>query len=269
VVSGPVHVVSTILSAHPFALNLLAAGIQLLLGVGLLVRRTARIALITSIGWALAVWYLGEGLSGLASGHASLLNGAPGSALLSAVLAAAAWPKGTSDQAPARWLVWAWALLWVGSAALQLLPGQNSGPALAGLLTDAAGQAPHWLAPLDTSVANWASQIGALAVSGLATAEFLIGVAALSRKTRTWALTVGLILSIAIWVIGQDLGQLYSGQATDPNSAPLIALMAVALLARSGNAGTARLAADASAAPHAVDEKSNFETTSKTTTSRP
>jgi hypothetical protein len=33
------------------------------------------------------------------------------------------------------------------------------------------------------------------------------------------------------WVLGQDLGQLYSGQATDPNSGPLIALMAIALLA--------------------------------------
>jgi hypothetical protein len=83
--------------------------------------------------------------------------------------------------------------------------------------------------------------------------------------TRTWALAVGLVLSIAIWVIGQDLGQLYSGQATDPNSAPLIALMAVALLARSGKVGTARPAADTSAAPQAVGEKS----ISETTTSRP
>jgi hypothetical protein len=59
-----------------------------------------------------------------------------------------------------------------------------------------------------------------------------VGIGALSPKTRTRAVTIGLMLSIAIWIIGQDLGQLYSGQATDPNSAPLIALMAVALLAR-------------------------------------
>jgi hypothetical protein len=138
VVSGPVHLVSTVIGAHPVAFNLLAVGIQLLLGVGLLVRRIARIALVASIGWALGVWYLAEGLSGLASGQASLLTGAPGSALLYAIIAAAAWPSGTSDQAPARWLVWAWALLWVGGAGLQLLPGQNSGPALASLLTAGA-----------------------------------------------------------------------------------------------------------------------------------
>jgi hypothetical protein len=82
------------------------------------------------------------------------------------------------------------------------------------------------------SVGAWASRNGTLVVSGLAAAEFLVGVTALSRRTRTWALAVGLVSSIAIWVIGQDLGQLYSGQATDPNSAPLIALMAVVLLAR-------------------------------------
>jgi hypothetical protein len=259
VVSGPITLALTVIAAHPFAVNLLFAGVQLLLGVGLLVRRTARITLLASIGWALGVWYLGEGLSGLATGQASLLTGAPGSALLYAVLAAAAWPSRSPDQPPARWLVWAWALLWVGAAGLQLLPGQNSGEAVASLL--AGSQDPQWLVGLDASVATWASRSGTLAVYGLAAVEFLVGVAALPRITRTWALTVGFLLSIAIWVIGQDLGQLYTGQATDPNSGPLIALMAVALLALTGRAGTARLAADGSAAPHAVYEKSISETT--------
>jgi hypothetical protein len=261
VVSGPVNFAATLLAAHPFAWNLLFAGIQLLLGVGLLMRRTARITLIASIGWTLGVWYLGEGLSGLASGHASLLRGAPGSALLYAVLAAAAWPRSSSDRAPARWLVWAWALLWVGAAAFQLAPGQNSGSAVASLLTGSADEAPGWLARIDTSLATWASQHGGLAVYGLAAVEFLVGVAVLSRRTRTWALAVGLVLSIAIWVVGQDFGLLYSGQATDPNSAPLIALMAVALLARSGRIGTSSLGDDASDAPQAVPERSASETT--------
>jgi hypothetical protein len=213
---------------------LLAAVVQLLLGVGLLVRQTARLAIIASIVWALGLWYLSEGLGGLASGQASLLTGAPGAALLYAVIAAAAWPKGASDQPPARWLLSAWALLWVGGAALQLLPGENSGTAVANLLTANADQAPHWLAWIDTLAGDWASRNGALAVSGLVAVEFLVGVGVVPRRTRTWALAVGLVLSIAIWVVGQDLGQLYSSQATDPNSAPLIALMAVALLARSG-----------------------------------
>jgi hypothetical protein len=209
-------------------------------------RRTARIALIASIVWALGVWYTGEGLSGLASGHASLLTGAPGSALLYAVLAAAAWPNGARNaEAPAGWLVWAWVALWIGAAAYQSLPGQNNGSAVANLLSDAAGGSPTWLAPVDTSVANWVGRNGAVAVAALAVVESLVGVTALSRKTRTWALTVGIVVSLAIWVIGQDLGQLYTGQATDPNSAPLIVLMAVALLARPRRRETAPPAADA------------------------
>jgi hypothetical protein len=241
-VSGPVHLGSVITAGHPVVWNALFAGIQVLLGLGLLVPRTARFALGASIGWALGVWYLGEGLSGMASGHASLITGAPGSALLYAVLAAAAWPRGgTSERTPASWLVPAWAVLWIGAAIFQLLPGQNTGSGLASLLSSSASAAPHWLARIDTSLAGWASRNGALAVSVTAAVPFLVGVGALSRRTRTWALAVGLVLSIAIWAFGQDLGQLYTGQATDPNSAPLIALIAVALIAQSRKVGTGRL----------------------------
>jgi hypothetical protein len=119
------------------------------------------------------------------------------------------------------------------------------------LFSSSASAAPHWLARIDTSVATWASQNGALAVSALAVIPFLVGVGALSPKTRAWALAVGLVLSVAIWIIGQDLGQLYSGQATDPNSAPLIALMAVVLLARPRNVGATGHTAAAARASHA------------------
>jgi hypothetical protein len=237
-VSGPVHLASVVMAASPVVWNVLFAGIQLLIGVGLLVPRTARYALAASIGWALGVWYLGEGLSGMASGHASLLTGAPGSALLYAVLAAAAWPAGgSSERAPARWLAPAWVVLWIGAAIFQLLPGQNTGPGVASLLSSSASAAPHWLARIDTALASWTSRNGALAVSALVAIPLLVGVGTLSRRTRALAVSAGLLLSIAIWVFGQDLGQLYSGQATDPNSAPLIALMAIVLLARPANPG--------------------------------
>jgi hypothetical protein len=242
VVSGPVHLASVVIAASPVAWNALFAGTQLLLGVGLLVRRTARLALAASIIWALGVWYTGEGLSGMASGHASLITGAPGSALLYVVLGAAAWPRGgNTEEPPASWLVPAWALLWIGAAVFQLLPGQNTGRGAASIFQSSASAAPHWLARIDTSLASWASRNGALAVSVLAAVPFLVGVGALSRRTRTWSVAVGLVLSVAIWVFGQDLGQLYSGQATDPNSAPLIALIAVALLVGGGARARVRL----------------------------
>jgi hypothetical protein len=229
-VSGPVHWVSTVIAAHPVAWNVPFAAIQLLLGVGLLVPRTARVTLAASIVWALGVWYLAEGLSGLASGHASLISGAPGSALLYAVLAAAAWPRrDASREAPARWLPYAWAVLWLGAALYQALPGQNTGAAVG----SAVSAGPAWLG-LDQPVGTWVTRHGVLVVLVLVAAQALIGLGALARRTRTAAVACGLALTVAFWVLGQDLGQISSGQATDPNSGPLVALMAIALIAGVG-----------------------------------
>jgi hypothetical protein len=190
-VSVPVHWVSTVIAAHPAAWNVPFAGIQLLLGIGLLVQRTTRAALAASIVWALGVWYFGEGLSGLASGHASLSTGAPGSAFLMAVLAASAWPR--ADEGIAPWLPFAWAAVWVGGAVLDALPA-NGGSAL------------------------------------LVVVEYLVGVGALLRSTRWLAAATGLALALGFWVSSQHFGQLFSGQATDPNTGPVLALFALALM---------------------------------------
>ena len=200
-VAEPGQWASSVVAAHPLAWNVPIVAIQLLIGVGLLVPRTARLALAASIAWALGIWYFGEGLAGVASGHASLITGAPGSALLYAVLAGAAWPLGdASREDPAPWLRFAWAALWLGGALLEVLPSQSSG---------------H----------------GALAVTLLAEAQALIGIGVLSRVTRTAAVAGGLALALAFWVLGQHAGGLFTGQATDPNSGLVIALMALALLA--------------------------------------
>ena len=233
-VSAPIHWASTVIAAHPVAWNVPFAAIQLLLGVGLLVPRTARVALAASIPWALGVWWLGEGLAGLASGHASLIIGAPGSALIYALLAGAAWPRrDASREGPAPWLPVAWAVLWVGAAVYQALPGQNSGTAVASALTEGTSGAPGWLGRLDSSVGAWVAHHGLLLVILMVAAEALIGVGALVRRTKIPAVAFGLVLTLALWVLGQDLGALYTGRATDPNSGAVLAFMAIALLAAS------------------------------------
>jgi hypothetical protein len=217
-VAVPVHWAADVIAAHPVAWDVPFAAIQLLIGLGLLVRRTTRVALAVSIAWSLGVWYFGEGLSGLASGHASLLTGAPGSALLYGVLAAAAWPR----PAPARWFPVAWSVLWIGGAVFQALPGQNTGRTVAASLSAPGG------------FEAWISRHGPVVVAALAAAEALIGLAALHPRTRTIAAATGFAVAVAISIFGQNLGQLWSGQATDPNSAPLIALMAIALIGSRG-----------------------------------
>jgi hypothetical protein len=58
----------------------------------------------------------------------------------------------------------------------------------------------------------------------------MIGIGALYRRSRGPAVAAGFVLALAIWVIGQDFGLLNTRQATDPNTAPIIALMAIAIL---------------------------------------
>ena len=192
-VAAPVRWVSTVIGAHPVPWNAAFAGIQLLIGAGLLVRRTARTALAASIAWGVGVWYFGEGLSGLLGGDASLSAGAPGSALLLVVLAAAAWPgRGASRERPAAWLPFAWAIVWIAGAVFE------------------------------------AAQDGS---SVLVAAEYLVGIGALAPRTRGLAAAIGLTLALAFWALTQDFGSLSSGQATDPNSGPALALMALAVIA--------------------------------------
>jgi hypothetical protein len=227
IVAAPVLWGANLIAAHPLALDVPFAAIQLLIGIGLLVPRTAKLALAASLPWVLGVWFFGEALSGLASGHASLLTGAPGSALLYGVLALAAWPRrDPSHEAPAGWLPLAWAVLWIGGAVFQALPGQNTGTAVAGAISDS----PAWLGLLGTSVASFTTRHGTAVVVALVVAEALIGLGALHRKSRVPAVAAGFVLAVVIWAFGQDFGQLFTGQATDPNTGPLIALMSFALL---------------------------------------
>jgi hypothetical protein len=60
-VAGPVHWAANLVAAHPLAWDVLFATVQVLLGIGMLVPRTARLALALSVPWALGVWDFGEG----------------------------------------------------------------------------------------------------------------------------------------------------------------------------------------------------------------
>jgi hypothetical protein len=94
IVAGPVTLTAQAVSANPAAWNAAFATIQLALAVGLLFRATARAALAGVVVWALSVWWLGEGLGGVFTTAASPLAGAPGAAVLYALLAVLAWPGG-------------------------------------------------------------------------------------------------------------------------------------------------------------------------------
>jgi hypothetical protein len=233
-VESAVNWAADLVSANPVPWDVVFAGVQILIGVGILLPRTVKVALLASLVWSGGVWLFGEGLGGLASGHADLLTGAPGAVLLYAVLAAGIWPpvRESGDTRPAWWLPVAWGVLWVGGAALQLLPGQNKIGDVSGTLRDNAVDAPSWLAHLDHSAASGLTSVGTPVVVALVAVQAAVGLAALPRGAlRDVAGWAGIVVSVLFWVYGQSVGELWTGQSTDPNTAPLVILLGLAMMA--------------------------------------
>ena len=145
---------------------------------------------------------------------------------------------------PAVWALrtYAWPAVWLavaGAVALAVALPVMAGATRLGFATvRAADIGIEWtslvIPPAVTqhrAVTELSGLLVDLAVTVLVAAYALIGLAPLYRRTIAVGAAAGLLLALAIWVIGQNFGALYTGQATDPNTAPLIAVMAVALLA--------------------------------------
>jgi hypothetical protein len=260
IISAPVLLGVHIILLNPAFFDACFALIQLAIGASILWKRSTKVGLIASVIWGVAVWVGGEGLAGMASGHASLLMGAPGAALIYVILALAVMPprsKDTTHNSPAYWLTFVWAIFWIGGAIYQLLPGQDSVAGLGSMISDMGSGAPHWLATLDANVGSFlnglatpttsmtgmhmtASQMAQMPTqqgSGywfvllIAVLEFLIGLGVFyTGMIRKIAIGIGIALSLVFWVVGQSLGTYYTGLATDPNSGPLFTLLGFAIL---------------------------------------
>jgi len=214
--------------------------VQVGIGLGLIFRRTARPALIVSFAWAFVVWWFGEGFGMIPSGMASPLTGAPGAVLLYGLIGLLVWPaeeterEGTSADAGLigeRGGQVAWSALWAGSAALWCLSVNRTADATSEALKTASGNSMHWLASLQNSLASSAAGHGEAIAIVLAILSLAIAVGVWTRFRRE-ALLLGALLSIACWTLGQSLGGLTTGKATDPNAGPLFVLLALALLPR-------------------------------------
>lgn len=246
-IADPITWAARIVEAHPVGINAALATIQLLLGVGIAWRPTVKAALAGSIVWALAVWWLGEGLGGVLAGSANALSGAPGAVILYALLAVVLWPARTPVDTAAQlsspsssWFVAArpvgattarllWLVLWGSLAFFAVQPAQRARQALHDMIAQMASGQPGWLAGIENTTA------GLLAGRGETVSIVFAGmlsVIALGVFLPPAAVRVVLVLAVVvagvIWVIGEGLGGPFSGQATDPNSGPLLALLAAA-----------------------------------------
>ena len=243
VVADPITWVARIIGDNPGWANAAFATVQLLLGLGIAWRPTVKAALAASIAWSLGVWWFGEGLGGVLHGGANPVSGAPGAVILYALLAVLLWPArdpgsepepGRSTRfvaarpvgaLPARIL---WLVLWGSLAYFAVVPSTGA-DGVHDMISGMEGSNPGWLDSL--------LRAGASAVAGRGDAvsvilAVLLGVVAvgifLPAPAVRAALVLAVVVSLAIWIFGEALGALFSGQGTDVNSGPLLILIAAA-----------------------------------------
>src|ERR1700722_6538027 len=237
VIARPITWDATLVGHHLALLNAVFATIQLLLGLGIAFRPTARIALAASVLWSLGVWWFGEGLGGVLNGGASPLNGAPGAVILYALLAVLLWPADREVPAPfvaaravgthvARAL---WAVLWLSLAYFALTPDNRAPQGVNGMIAGMESGEPVWLQDLQKGAASLVADQGLASSIGLAVALVLIAVGVYLPATIAKAtLVLAIVVAALIWVFAQALGGILAGGATDVNSGPLLALLALA-----------------------------------------
>ena len=237
-VAAPVMVASRLMLHNVVAWNAVFATAQLALAAGLLCRLTVKAALAATIVWSVAVWWLGESLGGIFTGAASPLSGAPGAVILYALVAILAWPSPSGDRqyatvadgSPfgARWSRRLWLVLWGSSAYLTLqAPNRAPGALRASIAGLAAGE-PHWIAAMDRASAGAAGHAGTLLPVLLAATFTTIGAAIFVPAAARFALPLSIVAALSIWAVGENFGGILTGQATDPNTGPLLALVALA-----------------------------------------
>jgi hypothetical protein len=134
----------------------------------------------------------------------------------------------------------AWLLLWASSAYFLLQPANRTRLSLHNALAGLATGEPGWLAGADRAMAGAAGRHGAAVSIALAVACLAIAAGILCRLTARAAVLLSVVLALVIWVFGENFGGLLTGQATDPNTGPLLILLAAAYWpARSGGRGPA------------------------------
>ena len=232
------------------AINALAATLQLLIGVGLLFRRTVRPALAVSMAWVLTVWFFGEGMGMLLTGSASALTGAPGSVLLYGLLGLMAWPRtahgagetaavpdeGVASSAAGRGLggpvtpLAVWAGYWLLAALLFLLPANRTATSVSGAITSMAAGQPSWYGHALTHAGGWFGSAGLTQTWLLALAAVVVGLGPLLFRRAEGFLAAGFVLTVLFWLTGQGVGGVLTGSGTDPNTGPLVAILALAMV---------------------------------------
>jgi hypothetical protein len=236
--TDPLDWAKRIVSDHPVGTMVLFALIEIAIGVAIAYRPTLRYGLIGCLVWVPFLWFFAEGLGGLTSGDAGPLSGAPGASILYGLLAVLLWPTKRSDGvtseavrfAGSRAAKIAWVGLWGLLAALALLPANRKPDAVSDIISGNADGTPKGYAWLLDHAASWAMGRGAEISITLAVLLALVAVSVLrpSRRAVRGGIALAVVLAALIWVFAEGFGMPFMGMATDPDTAPLLAAIAIA-----------------------------------------
>jgi hypothetical protein len=218
--------------------NALFALVQVAIGVGLIAgRRWVKPALAVSFAWAFVVWWFGEGLGMIPMGMASPLTGAPGAVLLYVLVGVMVWPTGKAPETSAAsagplgdyYARMVWGFLWLLLGVLMLQPVNRAAGAFSSTFSTAASSSPGPFAGLNNGLASMFSGRDTLSAVVLAALFTVVGIAVFLNWRRNAFLVLGSVMALLIWITGEYFGGMFTGQGTDPNSGPLLVLLAATL----------------------------------------
>jgi hypothetical protein len=280
VIAGPILWSAHLMARHIVLYNAAFAAVQLVIAAGFFVRPAVRLALAASIVWAVFVWWFGEGLGGLLTGG-SPLAGLPGAVILYALIALLVWPNREDDGAddPGRELAPAlggaagpglaprgaagpglalrgplgrlvprliWVLLWVKFAWYLILAANRAPNTVSQIFAAAAGGQPGWVRAIENNLASLTAGRGLAVSILLAAACGAAGLGIFAGRLARPALVLAGLLGLVFWV-AEGFGGIATGQATDPNTGPLLILLAACFWPASRPDATAGSAAGHSA----------------------
>ena len=118
-----------------------------------------------------------------------------------------------------------WLVVWLGLATLALLPASR---AIGRTIADTTPGEPAWLAWTDAHAASALTRHGLLAAVVLAVVLVIVASGPfLPRRAARVVIVLAVALAAALW-LAQGLGGILTGSATDPDTGPLLALLALA-----------------------------------------
>lgn len=203
----------------------IAIGLVLFLPVG---NKVWKLGVITSIVWGSIIWMFGEGVGQLFTGTASLYTGAPGAAAIYIVLSVLLIYR---DRISVHVYPKILGGIFVGGAFLQIQPTLWS---MEGMMSNFMMSTQSHFVVIN-AIPIYVSSLAMLAPAmyniPLILAPLIIGLGLLFQPTKWIGALAGVFL-LFVWWFGQDFGGLFTlmvNTATDPSTAPLLAVMLIPL----------------------------------------